>query len=195
MSNYWQDEVEIIDSGKVDSYKYNEDETKWFIDEAIEYINKSDPDTLETIAAKKVLLKYQAMKINNEKRFLPLNKVHTIFSRPDIIDEQGNISKMGSGSYIFWVIITIIAIIFGVITGLIIVYVIIMLITLPFAINNEKLVGKFKFTRFAKNVLLGPVFAVRYTIKDAALVLSENKEIKKIHEKHMAEIRTKGEFA
>jgi len=57
--------------------------------------------------------------------------------------------------------------IFLIITGIILIilaiWAICTLITLTFSIRNEQKIGKFKFSRFAKNVAIGPVFIYKYT--------------------------------
>lgn len=45
------------------------------------------------------------------------------------------------------------------------IWIICMVVTLPFAIINEKKIGKFKFSRFAQNTAIGPVFIYKYMKK------------------------------
>jgi len=128
------------------------------------------------------------------------NRINVEFSDvPDLLTPSNwtnsDGTKVSTSSFILRAIGIIILIIFGIVTGLIIVYIVMMLITLPFAIDNEYITGTFKFKRFAKNVVFGPVFAARYSYRYLLFLISANNNAVDFRNEELKKIRKKGEFA
>jgi len=85
----------------------------------------------------------------------------------DIDDEESPLSDLKYK--IPLTILAILLVIILLITQLMVIafwiWIICMVVTLPFAIINEKKIGKFKFSRFAQNTAIGPVFIYKYMKK------------------------------
>jgi len=93
-----------------------------------------------------------------------IEEQQNVLDKQEVVIEN-DLKKTNYSLILILVLIVIILLITQLMVIVFWIWIICMVVTLPFAIINEKKIGKFKFSRFAQNTAIGPVFIYKYMKK------------------------------